>query len=121
MKRWHFDNCMGLKEFQARVTHNGERIFLGRYATKEEAERVENEYYENLGLKRIGCHVMPIDQFLPACEKSAARVTINGKRIFIGAFNTPQEASIAEEAYYMVHGLSRPRQKKAIVCDAVVA
>ena len=65
--------------------------------------------------------MIPIDQILMAREKNKARVTINGKRIFIGFFNTVQEASIAEEAYYMVHGLSRPRQKKAIVCDAVVA
>lgn len=38
MKRWHFDNCTGAKKFRARVTINGKRIHLGRFATKADAD-----------------------------------------------------------------------------------
>lgn len=39
MKRWHFNNCQGLKIYRARVTVNGKRIHLGRFATQEEANK----------------------------------------------------------------------------------
>lgn len=38
MKRWHFDNCTGAKKFRARVTIDGNRIHLGRFATKADAD-----------------------------------------------------------------------------------
>ena len=38
MKRWHFDNCTGAKKFRARVTIDGKRIHLGRFATKADAD-----------------------------------------------------------------------------------
>ena len=48
MKRWHFDNCSGpTKRFQARVTLNGERIYLGKFLTKEEAKAAEEIFYSS--------------------------------------------------------------------------
>lgn len=44
MKRWHFDKCTGIRRFKSRTTVNGKRVFLGNYATKEEAEAVKNRY-----------------------------------------------------------------------------
>ena len=38
MKRWHFDNCTGAKKFRARVTIDGKRIHLRRFATKADAD-----------------------------------------------------------------------------------
>lgn len=47
MKRWHFDNCTGpTKKFKARVTINGERIHLGKFATKEEAKTAVEDFYK---------------------------------------------------------------------------
>lgn len=44
-KRWHFDNCAGLRpQFKSRVTVNGTRIYLGKFHTKEEADKVAQEY-----------------------------------------------------------------------------
>jgi len=37
-KRWHFDNCRGLRRFKARATVNGKRVFLGNYPSKIEAQ-----------------------------------------------------------------------------------
>jgi hypothetical protein len=44
MKRWHFDKCTGAKIFKARATVNGKRIFLGHYATKEQADAIAKAY-----------------------------------------------------------------------------
>lgn len=44
MKRWHFDNCDGARKFRARATLNGARIHIGRYATKEEADRAKSSF-----------------------------------------------------------------------------
>lgn len=49
MKRWHFDNCKGLKEHKARVTVDGKRIFLGNYASKQIATQVCINYYNKVG------------------------------------------------------------------------
>ena len=38
MKKWHFDNCTGARLFKARTTIDGKRIWLGRFATKEQAD-----------------------------------------------------------------------------------
>jgi hypothetical protein len=46
MKRWHFDKCTGAKKFKARTTINGVRVWLGQYATKEEADKVIKDYKE---------------------------------------------------------------------------
>jgi hypothetical protein len=47
MKRWHFDNCIGAsKKFKSRTTVNGVRVFLGYYLTKDEADKVAEEYKE---------------------------------------------------------------------------
>jgi hypothetical protein len=44
MKRWHFDKCTGVRPFKSRVTVNGKRVYLGYFATKEEADKVASEY-----------------------------------------------------------------------------
>jgi hypothetical protein len=48
MKRWHFDKCRGLKIYKSRATVNGKRVFLGNYATKEEANVVKERYLAEL-------------------------------------------------------------------------
>lgn len=50
MKRWHFDNCKGsTPKFKARATVDGQRIYLGKYHTKEEADKVAQDYYTSIG------------------------------------------------------------------------
>ena len=49
MRRWHFDNCTGLKKHKARVTVDGKRVFLGNYASKEIATQVCINYYNKIG------------------------------------------------------------------------
>lgn len=45
IKRWHFNNCKGkTPTVKARTTVNGERIYLGKAHTQEEAERMIAEY-----------------------------------------------------------------------------
>lgn len=46
MKRWHFEKCTGYKPFKARATKDGVRVYLGMYATKEEAEMAEKSFKE---------------------------------------------------------------------------
>ena len=46
MKRWHFDNCNGLKPYKSRVTVLGKRIYLGYHETKEKADAVAKEFYD---------------------------------------------------------------------------
>jgi hypothetical protein len=46
MKRWHFNNCTGSKEFRSRITVLGKRIYLGYYGTKELASSVAKEFYD---------------------------------------------------------------------------
>lgn len=47
MMRWHFDKCTGpSKKHKARVTVDGVRVEIGRYATKAEAEAAVSEYYK---------------------------------------------------------------------------
>ena len=47
MKRWHFDNCTGKKpKFKSRVSINGERLYLGYFHTKEEANENAKEFKE---------------------------------------------------------------------------
>lgn len=48
MKRWHFDNCTGAKIFKARAFVNGNRVYLGRYATKEQADLVAKNYLKEI-------------------------------------------------------------------------
>jgi len=38
MKRWHFDKCTGNKQFKARTTINGKRIYLGYFETKDQVD-----------------------------------------------------------------------------------
>ena len=45
MKRWHFDNCTGKRPtFKSRTTVNGVRVYLGKYHTQEEADKIAAEY-----------------------------------------------------------------------------
>ena len=50
MKRHHFEKCTGnTHEFRARVYHNGKRITIGRFSTKEEVEMAKQKYLQNVG------------------------------------------------------------------------
>ena len=45
-KRWHFDNCTGLKgKFKGRTTIDGKRVWLGSFHTKEEADQAARLFY----------------------------------------------------------------------------
>jgi len=44
MKRWHFEKCTGAKIYKSRATINGKRVFLGNYATPEEAMMVKRKF-----------------------------------------------------------------------------
>jgi hypothetical protein len=44
MKRWHFENCTGAKNFKARVTVGKKRIFIGNYESKEAAGHAIAKY-----------------------------------------------------------------------------
>lgn len=46
-KRYHFDNCKGLRPYKARVTIDGKRVFLGRFETKDLATQAEAQAYRN--------------------------------------------------------------------------
>jgi len=48
MKRWHFEKCRGIKKFKARVTVNGKRFYLGKYATKEDAKNAATAFKAEL-------------------------------------------------------------------------
>jgi hypothetical protein len=49
MKRWHFDNCTGKKgTFRARVTYNNERLYLGKFATEQEATQKCIDFYASV-------------------------------------------------------------------------
>jgi hypothetical protein len=51
MKRWHFDNCKGVAgSFRARITVNGKRIHLGRFATQEDADGVMLDAYNKFNI-----------------------------------------------------------------------
>lgn len=49
LKRWHFDKCTGIHEFRARATVDGKRIHLGRFSTKEQADKVVIDFYNSIG------------------------------------------------------------------------
>ena len=47
MKRWHFDNCTGVRpEHKSRTTINGSRLYLGKFHTKAEADDNAQELKE---------------------------------------------------------------------------
>ena len=48
MKRWHFDNCTGAEKHMARVSVNGERLYLGTFPTKEQAKLVVDNYLRSM-------------------------------------------------------------------------
>jgi hypothetical protein len=50
MRRWHFEKCVGIRPFKARVTIDGKRIYLGKFSTKEEADAVISMAYKQKGL-----------------------------------------------------------------------
>lgn len=51
MSAHHFDNCKGGgKPYKARVTVNGERLYLGVFKTKEQAKMAQIEYYKEHSL-----------------------------------------------------------------------
>lgn len=47
IKRWHFDNCSGVRpEYKIRTTVLGKRIYLGKTHTKEEADALASEFFD---------------------------------------------------------------------------
>ena len=46
-KRFHFDNCKGLRPYKARITIDGKRIYLGRFETNDLAIQAEAQAYKN--------------------------------------------------------------------------
>jgi hypothetical protein len=49
IRRWHFDNCTGAKgKFKARVSYNNKRIFLGNFATQQEANQKCIDFYASV-------------------------------------------------------------------------
>ena len=54
MKRWHFANCTGVKpQFKSRVTINGERLYLGKFHTKQEADDNAQELKELIASEMV--------------------------------------------------------------------
>ena len=49
MNRWHFDNCTGKKgTFKARVSYNNKRVYLGYFATQQEADQKCIDFYASV-------------------------------------------------------------------------
>jgi hypothetical protein len=48
MKRWHFNKCNGNKQFKARATFDGKRIYLGKFETKELADQKIIDFYNSV-------------------------------------------------------------------------
>jgi hypothetical protein len=49
LRRWHFDNCTGKKgTFKARVSYNNKRIYLGYFATQQEADQKCIDFYASV-------------------------------------------------------------------------
>ena len=48
MKRWHFDKCTGNRPYKARVSYNNERMFLGNFATQQEADQKCIDFYASV-------------------------------------------------------------------------
>lgn len=44
ISRWHFNECIGQRNYKARVTINGKRQSIGMFATKEEATQARLNY-----------------------------------------------------------------------------
>lgn len=45
MRRWHFENCAGQRNYESRVTVDGKRFSIGTFATKEEAAKARDDFY----------------------------------------------------------------------------
>ena len=48
MKKWHFEKCEGEKPYKARVTVDGKRKYLGKFATKEQAKMIVDNYLNDI-------------------------------------------------------------------------
>jgi hypothetical protein len=48
ISRWHFDGCIGQRNFTARVTVDGKRFSIGVFATKEEANQARLKYIQGV-------------------------------------------------------------------------
>jgi hypothetical protein len=48
MKRWHFDKCTGNRPFKARISYNGKRVYLGYFATQQEADQKCIDFYASV-------------------------------------------------------------------------
>jgi GIY-YIG catalytic domain len=48
ISRWHFDGCIGQRNFRARVTIDGKRVVIGVFSTKEEANQARLKYIQGV-------------------------------------------------------------------------
>ena len=48
MKRWHFEKCTGNRPYKARISHEYKRVFLGYFATKQEADQKCIDFYASV-------------------------------------------------------------------------
>lgn len=50
MKKHHFENCTGNHQYRARIYHQGKRLHLGYFTTKEEVEMAKQNFLQNVGV-----------------------------------------------------------------------
>jgi len=48
ISRWHFDKCIGQRNFRVRVTIDGKRVLIGTFETKEQAEQARLKYLQEV-------------------------------------------------------------------------
>jgi hypothetical protein len=97
--------------FEANISYNGKKIFLGHYQTADEANLAyqaksleifgefstvtQEEYDKNLKNTKIHIKMYKGNSFNAITNKYASRISHNGKQIFLGSFKTEEEASQA--------------------------
>ena len=117
-KGYYFDS--GANKYTAQIRNNGERIYLGYFNTPEEAHLIyvgkslelfgesspftREEYEELLKTTKISEKVKKVEKvkkevkgyyFDKKSGKYQAKFNHDGKRVYLGYFNTPEEASQA--------------------------
>jgi group I intron endonuclease len=94
------------KKYQTAITYFNKKISLGAYLLEEDAKSAIKKFMldtQNMSIKIKGNKLgASIDQgrgyiFNKDKDKYIVRITRNGKRRYIGQFNTEQEASVAVE------------------------
>jgi hypothetical protein len=63
IKRWHFDNCSGVRpQHKIRTTVFGDRIYLGKAHTKAEADAIANEFKDLVMLEASNMNNISIQE-----------------------------------------------------------